>query len=118
MLASLLAIIGTILCLRADGGESKKKPVNHGERRGTNPLPSTVVIRSVELSHRYRSGRRFCPPVSAIDALIDVVWKRILAEVAKTDSGLFQNNHGEVLDYYRMESEGGWVLPTSILLLR
>jgi hypothetical protein len=112
MLASLLAIIGTILYLRADGGEKTYR----GKASWNKPITlKQIVIRSVEL----------CPPVSVkdeeglpalyqpIDALIDVVWKRILAEVAKTNSGhLFQTAMGEVLDYYRMESEGGGVLPT------
>jgi hypothetical protein len=96
--------------------DGESKPVNHGKASWNKPITlKQIVIRSVEL----------CPPVSVkdeeglpvlyqpIDALIDVVWKRILAEVAKTNSGhLFQTAMGEVLDYYRMEKEGGAVLPT------
>ena len=96
--------------------DSESKPVNQGKASWNKPITlKQIVIRSVEL----------CPPVSVkdeeglpalyqpIDALIDVVWKRILAEVAKTNSGhLFQTAMGEVLDYYRMEKEGGAVLQT------
>jgi hypothetical protein len=96
--------------------DGESKPVNRGKASWNKPITlKQIVIRSVEL----------CPPVSVkdeeglpalyqpIDALIDVVWKRILAEVAKTNSGhLFQTAMGEVLDYYRREKEGGGVLPT------
>jgi hypothetical protein len=96
--------------------DGKNKSANHGKASWNKPITlKQIVIRSVEL----------CPTVSAkdeqglpalyqpIDALLDVVWKRILAEVAKTNSGhLFQTAMGEVLDYYRMEKEGGAALPT------
>lgn len=96
--------------------DDESKPINHGKASWNKPITlKQIVIRSVEL----------CPPVSVkdeeglpalyqpIDALIDVVWKRILAEVAKTNSGhLFQTAMGEVLDYYRTENEGGAVLST------
>lgn len=59
-----------------------------------------------------------CPPTSAkdkdgypalyqpIDRYLDVVWKRLLAEVAKTDTGhLFNTAVSEVLGIYSMEKE-------------
>ena len=60
----------------------------------------------------------FCPPLSAkqdnnfpvlyqtIDKSLDVIWKRVLAETAKSNSGrLFQTAMGEMLDYYLMDLE-------------
>jgi hypothetical protein len=69
MLASLLAIIGTILCLRADGGETCQS------RRASWNKPITLnsrLIRSVELSTGIGQDE-VLPACHPIDALIDVV---------------------------------------------
>ena len=43
-----------------------------------------------------------------IDKVVEVVWKRILAEIAKSQSGrLFHTAVGEVLGFIKSNTDGG-----------
>lgn len=49
-----------------------------------------------------------------IEKCVDVIWKRLLAEMAKTDTGgLFNTAVSEVLDYYRMEKDAALPMENS-----
>lgn len=79
-----------------------------------------IYIRQVQVR-----ASDLCPPVSAkddqdlpvvyqtIDKSLEVLWKRILTEIAKSNTGrLFQTAMGEVLDYW-MDKDGGAAAPAT-----
>jgi len=77
------------------------------------PSASTTWNKPIYLKSVHIRASEFCPPLSAkddqdmpvvfqtLDKSLEVIWKRILTEVAKSNTGrLFQTAMGEVLDYW------------------
>jgi hypothetical protein len=80
-------------------GESK--PVNHGKALGVKPItlkPSSFVRWSCVHRYRIQDEEGFARAISAIDALIDVVWKQILAGSSQDEqwSSVFQKRGGSI----------------------
>jgi len=91
---------------------------DHWDAAGEKTSSSSSWNRPIVIPEMAIRAAEFCPPLSAknddnfpvvyqtVDKTIDVIWKRVLAETAKTDSGkLFQSAMGEILDYYLQDLE-------------